>query len=94
MGTSWAEGGVVDSPTPGWIGEAGYPEAIIPMKDGFNIPVKILNGGSGGPKSEQIINLTVQIAGKEFEGDVKSWADEVVVLRNNRNKTNSSRRYF
>lgn len=32
----------------------------------------------------RINNLTVQIAGKEFEQQVKAWADEVIVMRNKR----------
>jgi len=94
--TAWAEGGVVSSPTYGVVGEAGYPEAIIPMKDGMNIPVKWINGGSTGrgDNDQRTINLTVEIAGKEFEGNVKAWADDVVVMRNKRGKSNDTRRYY
>ncbi|MBT7712210.1 MAG: hypothetical protein HN745_10845 [Deltaproteobacteria bacterium] len=55
----FAEGGLVTSPTYGLIGEAGYPEAIIPMKDGMNIPVKWVNGGStqAGATGEEVALL-------------------------------------
>ncbi|PNW39199.1 UNVERIFIED_CONTAM: hypothetical protein BEN50_15460 [Euhalothece sp. KZN 001] len=36
----FAEGGIVDRPTNAIIGEAGYPEAVIPMKQG-SVPVEI-----------------------------------------------------
>jgi hypothetical protein len=96
LGITFAEGGIVNSPTLGWVGEAGYPEAIIPMMDGTSIPVKWLNGGSTGrgDMDKRTINLTVQIAGKEFEGEVKSWADDVVVMRAKRGKLNDTRRQF
>ncbi|MBT7082318.1 MAG: hypothetical protein HN929_12810, partial [Chloroflexi bacterium] len=55
----FAEGGLVTSPTYGLVGEAGYPEAIIPMKDGINIPVKWVNGGStqAGATGEEVALL-------------------------------------
>jgi len=37
----YADGGIVTSPTVGLIGEAGYPEAVIPMRNGSDIPVRI-----------------------------------------------------
>ena len=57
---TWAEGGIVSSPTLGWVGEAGYPEAVIPMMDGYSIPVRWLNGGStqmGANRGEEIALL-------------------------------------
>jgi len=49
-------GGIIDEPTLGLVGEAGYPEAVIPMMDGYNIPVKWVNGGStqAGANGEEI----------------------------------------
>jgi hypothetical protein len=41
-----AEGGVFTSPSHVYLAEAGYPEAVIPMKDGQNIPVKWISGGT------------------------------------------------
>jgi hypothetical protein len=62
-----AEGAVVAGPTYAHIGEAGYPEAVIPMKDGVNIPVKWVNGGStrfgatGQDRDEEIALLREQV---------------------------------
>jgi hypothetical protein len=78
---SWAEGGVVDSPTLGWIGEAGYPEAIIPMKDGTSIPVKWLNGGSTGSEgtANRPLNIVVQVGNEQFDAHITRVADNVRV---------------
>jgi hypothetical protein len=40
----------------GLLAEAGYPELIIPMKDGLNVPVKVINGGStrDGARDEEL----------------------------------------
>jgi hypothetical protein len=80
--SSWAEGGIVNSPTMGLVGEAGYPEAIIPMKDGVNIPVKWVNGGStqgGAEQGDRPINITVQVGGHEFDAHIASISDGVRV---------------
>lgn len=92
--TSWAEGGVVNQPTLGWVGEAGYPEAVIPMMDGTNIPVKWLNGGSTGAENSEpkTINLTVNVGGREFKGEVKAWADETIRMRAERGQLHETRR--
>jgi len=55
----FAEGGLVSRPTIGLIGEAGYPEAVIPMKNGRDIPV---NMGNIGKLLEDLIYLTEQQA--------------------------------
>ena len=56
-----ADGGVVTKPTLGLIGEAGYPEAVIPMKNGRDIPVKIDNSGME-QKLNDLVILTEQQA--------------------------------
>lgn len=61
---AYAEGGIVSDPTLALIGEAGYPEAVIPMKDGLNIPVKWTNGGStqaGANNDEEVALLREQV---------------------------------
>lgn len=78
----WAEGGIINSPSLGWVGEAGYPEAIIPMKDGMNIPVKWVNGGStqsGAEKGERPLNIIVQVGNQEFDAHISHIADNVRV---------------
>jgi len=49
----FTEGGVVSSPTLGMVGEGGYPEAIIPLKEGF-VPVKQLGEQKG------TVNINIQ----------------------------------
>jgi len=105
-----AEGDLVTSPTYAMIGEAGYPEAVIPMKDGINIPVKWVNGGStqAGAQEEEIELLREQnrLLAKlvtqsgqpmKIEGlgrYAKAKADEVIVSRNSRGKLSDTRRYY
>ena len=49
---AFATGGVVDRPTFGLVGEGRYPEAIVPLPDGRNIPVKF----TGLPQSFKSIH--------------------------------------
>jgi hypothetical protein len=86
----WAEGGVVSSPSLGWVGEAGYPEAIIPMKDGMNIPVKWVNGGSTQEGSERPLNIVVEVGGQEFNAIIDQRADDIRV-RAERRKVGATR---
>jgi len=76
MSPSWAKGGIVSEPTYGLIGEAGYPEAIIPMLDGSSIPVRWINGGSTqeGASSERPIdiNVTLEIDGQPLDVKIKN----------------------
>lgn len=85
MPYQWAEGTVAYGPQLGWIGEAGYPEAVIPMKDGHSIPVKWMNGGRADDKGETVINLTVITDGvpkKEVIRIAREEADEIRVYAN------------
>jgi len=94
---SWAEGGVVNTPTYGVFGEAGM-EAFIPMPSG-NIPV-VINGGStqsGANQGDRPLYITVEVAGKEFYADVhqisRVEADYVRVTAN-KTKGNETRRLY
>jgi uncharacterized protein YukE len=49
---AFASGGVATGPTLGLIGEGKYNEAVVPLPDGKNIPVKMANSGT----TVQIIN--------------------------------------
>jgi len=51
----FAEGGIVNRPTLGIVGEAGYPEAIIPLKSG-HVPVKIVKDNPQ-PQPQPKINI-------------------------------------
>ena len=91
FGVTWARGGIVNEPTYGLVGEAGYPEAVIPMMDGYSIPVKWLNGGSNQQNTEHPIdiNLTIELDGKPLDIKIKSIssheADKIRVLAERRN---------
>jgi len=69
------------------IGEAGYPEAVIPMMDGTSIPVKWLNGGSTGrgDMDNRPINVVVEVGGEQFDARIASVADGVRVKAERRN---------
>lgn len=66
LGLGFADGGVVNKPTLGMIGEGAYNEAVVPLPDGKSIPVK-MNGGGGGQ------NITYNIMAM----DSKSFTDFV-----------------
>jgi hypothetical protein len=44
----FANGGVVNGPTLGLVGEGKYSEAIVPLPDGRSIPVQMRGPGGGG----------------------------------------------
>ena len=92
----WAEGAVINRPTLGWVGEAGYPEAVIPMLDGSSIPVKWVGGNS----NDEPITINLQIVnenGVTEERVIKvsrREADQVIRLRNQNGKLDSMETYF
>jgi hypothetical protein len=104
----FAEGTVATHPTLGWVGEAGYPEAVIPMKSGY-VPVQITGGGqSSGMNDPEIKALLKQIAaqgaqkqrvtmvldnGKELSGYIRAEADMVRVSANERSGVSRRRLY-
>jgi tape measure domain-containing protein len=45
---AFANGGMVNGPTLGLVGEGKYNEAIVPLPDGKSIPVQMRGGGGGG----------------------------------------------
>ncbi len=56
--TPMQEGGIYNRPTLGLVAEAGYPEAVIPMKHGY-VPVKVIGdnqAASGQSKPTYIVN--------------------------------------
>lgn len=59
---AFAEGGIVNRPTIGLIGEGGGPEAVVPLKGG-KIPVQNLGGGGG---SNFVVNISATDS-KSFE---------------------------
>lgn len=99
----YAEGGIVTSPTLGMIAEAGYPEAVIPMKNGY-VPVQI-SGGGGDPETKALLKqLVAQGAqkqrvtmvldnGRELSGYIRAEADAVRVEANERKGVERRRLY-
>ncbi|WP_332254044.1 hypothetical protein [Thermovibrio ammonificans] len=52
---AFANGGVVDRPTLGLVGEGKYPEAVVPLPDGRSIPVKFEGKGGNGQVNIEIV---------------------------------------
>lgn len=89
--TPFANGGVVNGPTLGLVGEGRFNEAIVPLPNGKSIPVE-LGGGTGnnvstnivvnvnnGQASSQVNGAGGQSLGRELEGAVRS-----VILKESR----------
>jgi tape measure domain-containing protein len=77
--TAFANGGVVNGPTLGLVGEGKYNEAIVPLPDGRSIPVKMAGGssarsimedngrsGSSSPSTLSLSFETTKINGVEY----------------------------
>jgi len=90
VGLSYEMGGMAYGPESGYLATLHGDELIVSPKSSYPATV-IPNGGS---TQKGAINLTVQIAGREFEGEVKAWADDVVVMRNKRGRSDDTRRYY
>jgi tape measure domain-containing protein len=68
--TAFANGGMVNGPTLGLVGEGKYNEAIVPLPDGRSIPVQMkggggglreaMNGSNGGASGSPILNMSFQ----------------------------------
>jgi tape measure domain-containing protein len=68
--TAFANGGMVNGPTLGLVGEGKYNEAIVPLPDGRSIPVQMTGAGSGslrdamgqapGQSSAPILNMSFE----------------------------------
>ncbi len=52
---AFADGGVVNRPTLGLIGEGKYPEAVVPLPDGRSIPVKFEGKGTNSQVNIEIV---------------------------------------
>jgi hypothetical protein len=67
---AFANGGVVNGPTLGLVGEGRYNEAIVPLPDGRSIPVQMKGGGRGdlrdamgqapGQSGSPVLNMSFQ----------------------------------
>ena len=67
--TAFANGGMVNGPTLGLVGEGKYNEAIVPLPDGKSIPVQMRGGGglreamsgnNGKASGSPILNMSFQ----------------------------------
>jgi hypothetical protein len=57
---SFADGGVANGPTSGYLAELHGPEAVVPLPDGKTIPVRIEGGDAGGAKSKDMADMMNQ----------------------------------
>jgi hypothetical protein len=57
---SFADGGVANGPTSGYLAELHGPEAVVPLPDGKTIPVRIEGGDAGGSKSKDMADMMNQ----------------------------------
>lgn len=73
---AFAEGGIVTKPTTGLIGEAGYPEAVIPLERN-----RLKRYGIGEEKGTSVV---YQITGNNFVG--VGGVDELIVMLDERTK--------
>jgi hypothetical protein len=71
---AFANGGTVNGPTLGLVGEGKYNEAIVPLPDGKSIPVQ-LGGrtardlmGTGGTQSSQALSLSMNFETTKING--------------------------
>lgn len=68
LGAKFAVGGVVNKPTRALIGEAGMPEAVIPMPDGRSIPIAMPAAANTSDDTvtasmDELIDLTREMIG-------------------------------
>ena len=68
LGSKFAVGGVVNKPTKALIGEAGMPEAVIPMPDGKSIPIAMPAAANTSDDTvtasmDELIDLTREMIG-------------------------------
>jgi hypothetical protein len=68
LGSKFAVGGVVNKPTKALIGEAGMPEAVIPMPDGRSIPIAMPAAANTSDDTvtasmDELIDLTREMIG-------------------------------
>lgn len=74
-GRPFADGGIVTRPTKAIIGEAGYPEAVIPLKDGKGVKVDMDGAFSKlADKFDALLRVLVPMA--------KDTKETALVIRN------------
>lgn len=82
---AFANGGVVDQPTLGLVGEGSMNEAIVPLPDGRSIPVKMDNA--------RPLNVSIALAWtQDLIQSFKSSSDEISIVVNRELMSNGSLR--
>lgn len=72
----FASGGVATSPTIGVVGEAGMNEAMVPLPDGRNIPVKMT-------ESQKPLNVAIALSWtSDLIQSFKTTPDEISIVMN------------
>jgi hypothetical protein len=66
----FANGGIVTRPTVGLVGEAGYPEAIVPLKDRFALNTQKLEDNSD---EQTVIAREILIVTKRLAKLMEEW---------------------
>jgi hypothetical protein len=74
---AFADGGIVNKPTLGLVGEGRYNEAVVPLPDGKSIPVIMQTGG--GDRNNIGININVNSNG-QMQGDVQATGERGVAM--------------
>jgi phage-related minor tail protein len=74
---AFANGGVVNKPTLGLIGEGRYNEAVVPLPDGKSIPVIMQTGG--GDRNNIGININVNSNG-QMQADAQATGERGVAM--------------
>ena len=74
---AFAEGGIVNKPTLGLVGEGRYNEAVVPLPDGKSIPVIMQTGG--GDRNNIGININVN-SGGQMQSDAQATGERGVAM--------------
>jgi len=69
---AFANGGVVNGPTLGLVGEGRYNEAIVPLPDGKSIPVEL-----GGDAKNIVSNITVNVSNGQARSEGNGGANDL-----------------
>lgn len=72
---AFASGGIVRRPTLGLVGEGGQNEAVIPLPDGQNVPVKLQGGG--GATVNQVFHIDARGAAPGVGAEIRAALAQV-----------------
>lgn len=79
MSTPFASGGIVTQPTRALIGEAGYPEAVVPMTDSYlsTLANEIARFGGGGSQP-----VNIYLDGRLIQRQMTNKQDQISFAKN------------